>query len=261
MKKLFILFILLSAFIKAQVNIEPNPETPPVNYGGKPQLEQILRTQQYIAGPYIETPDKEVSIYFTVTKTGKVQDSFFKEEYSNFYKDEIKRLLRFCVFEPAKKSSHTVDAYGSLSILFSGKNYKTYLKDRKKTKLNLDDKKADTTFTIYEIADKSPEFYKGDDALPQFIFDNIEYPNVAKTQNIEGTVNLSFIVEANGFVTNVKALKTVGGGCTDEAIRVADLIRWKPAEKDGKYVRYKMNYPITFSLKNVNRDASNSTGQ
>ena len=262
MKKILILcFCLVCIFMKAQLNIEANPETPPLNIGGKPQLEQILKNQMYIAKPYIETPDKEVSIYFTVNKVGKVSDAFFKEEFSNFYRDETKRLLRYFLFEPAKKSNHTVDAYGSLTILYSGSKYKSYLKERNKYKLKLEDKVQDTSFTIYEIADKSPEFYKGDDALPEFILNTIEYPNVAKTQNIEGTVTLTFIVEANGYASNMKALKTVGGGCTDEAIRVASLIRWKPAEKDGKYVRYKMNYPITFSLKNVNKDASNSTGQ
>ncbi|HWY13374.1 MAG TPA: energy transducer TonB, partial [Bacteroidia bacterium] len=98
----------------------------------------------------------------------------------------------------------------------------------------------------------------GDDAYPQFVLDNIEYPNVAKTQNIEGTVQLTFIVEKNGFVSNIKAVTEVNGGCTQEAIRIINLLKWKPAEKNGKYVRYKMTLPITFSLKNINRDNSNS---
>ncbi len=261
MKKLLLISLsLITALLQAQINIEANPDTPPLNFGGKTQQEQILKNQMYIAGPYQDSPDKEINIYFTVSKTGKVSDVFFKEEYSNFYRDETKRLLRFFLFDPARKTNQNVDAYGSLTILYSGPKYKSYLKERKSTKLKIEDKVQDTSFVIYEIADKSPEFYKGDEALPEFILNTIEYPSVAKTQNIEGTVILSFIVEANGYVSNVKAMKTVGGGCTDEAIRVASLIRWKPAEKDNKYVRYKMNYPIKFSLKNVNRDNS-SAGQ
>jgi protein TonB len=131
------------------------------------------------------------------------------------------------------------------------------MKERKKLKNNLT-KPQDSTFVIYEVADKSPEYYKGEEALTEFILENIEYPNVAKNQNIEGTVQLTFVVETNGFVSNIKAIKQVNGGCTAEAIRVVGLLKWKPAEKNGKYIRYKVTYPITFNLKNINKDNSSS---
>ncbi|MGZ3883047.1 MAG: energy transducer TonB [Bacteroidia bacterium] len=248
----------LALHVKAQVTIDPNPETAPANIGGKSQAEQIFRMELNIPEPLLKAGDKECTIYFTVTKDGKVITPFFKEAYPDAYQSECKRILRYFVFEPAKTTNVAVDAYGSLTVPFIPAKYKTWTKERNKYKLNLNDKPQDTTFVIYDAADKSPEFYKGDDALGEFILNNIEYPNVAKLQNIEGTVTLSFVVEANGYVTNVKTIKTVGGGCTEEAVRVANLLRWKPAEKNGKYVRYKMSYPITFSLKNVNRDNSNS---
>jgi TonB family protein len=259
MKRILIACIpFLNLSLNAQVNVETNPEVAPVNVGGKNQAEQIYRTQLTIPEPLLKAGDKDVTIYFTVSKEGKVNAPFFKEEYSKPYRDESKRILRYFLFEPAKTSNVAVDAYGSLTLPFNAAKYKTWTKERNKYKLNLNSKPQDTSFVIYDVADKSPEFYKGDEALAGFILDNIEYPDVAKLQNIEGTVTLSFIVEANGYVSNIKTIKTVGGGCTDEAIRVANLLRWKPAEKNGKYVRYKMSYPITFSLKNVNRDNSNS---
>lgn len=248
---------LLSDFLQSQIKIEMNPHVPPTNLGGKNQLEQVERTQMLMPAQFANA-EQAVTIYFTVTKDGKVVDPFFKDEYLNYYQKESKRLLRYFLFEPAKLSNVAVDAYGSLTFNFNGSKYKSLLKERNKYKVSLNEKKQDTTFTIYETADKSPEFYKGDDALPEFILSNIEYPNVAKLQNIEGTVTLSFIVETNGFVSNVKALKTVGGGCTEEAIKLINGVRWKPAEKNNQYVRYKMQYPITFNLKNVNRDNSNS---
>jgi TonB family protein len=210
-----------------------------------------------IPDKFMKLEDKEVTIFFTVTKEGKVLDPFFKEKYESYYQTEAKRLLKYFLFEPAKQSNVILEAYGSLTFNFAPSKYKSWIKERNKYKVTID-KPQDTTFTIYEIADKSPEFYKGDDALAEFILSNIEYPNVAKTQNIEGTVNLSFIVETNGFVSNVKVLKGVGGGCSEEAVRVVNLLRWKPAEKNGQYVRYKMNYPITFNLKIVNKDATNN---
>jgi protein TonB len=258
MNKLLIVFSFFIFSISfSQVKVEVNPNTPPVNIGGKAQLEHIIYTQLYVPPKLIWVDDKAVTIYFTVTKEGRGIDPFFKDNYEDYYKNESKRILNFLLFEPGKIGGVNVDAYGSITMVFNGEKYKESLKERKKLK-SLSPKPADSSFVIYETADKSPEFYKGDDELPAFILENIEYPNVAKMQNIEGTVQLSFIVEANGFVSNVKALKGVNGGCTDEAIRVAQMLKWKPAEKNGKLVRYKMNLPITFNLKNVNRDASNS---
>jgi TonB family protein len=247
----------LTTFVNAQVNPELDPTTRPVNVGGLKQLEHLVKTQLYIADAFTRVADRDATIYFVVTKQGKVTDPFFKDKYPDFYMSEMKRMLRFFLFEPGKTGGVPVDAYGSITINFSGAKYKNWLKERSKPKVNLN-MPADTSFVIYDAADKSPEFNKGDDAMAQFIVDNIEYPNVAKLQTIEGTVVLSFIVEANGFVSNVTPIKSVNGGCTEEAIRVMMMVRFKPAEKNGKYVRYKMQYPITFSLKNINKDNSNS---
>lgn len=255
----FLIFIALYLIgsANAQVKVELNPDTPPVNIGGKTQLDHVIYTQLIVPPKLIWADDKLVTIYFTVTKEGKAIDPFFKDTYDAYYQNESKRILNFMLFEPGKVGGVIVDSYGSLTMIFNGEKYKESLKERKKLKSVLT-KGQDSTFTIYEVADKSPEYYKGDDALASFILENIEYPNVAKTQNIEGTVQVSFVVETNGFVSNIKAIRNVNGGCSEEAIRIVQLLKWKPAEKNGKYVRYKMTYPITFNLKNINRDNSNS---
>ena len=250
------MFLFLFSKVNAQQKIELTPEVPPTNYGGKAQLDRLIYTQLVVPPKLIWVDDKLITIYFTVSKDGKVTDPFFKDKYDHYYQNESKRLLSLLLFEPAKIGSAVVDAYGSITMTFNGEKYKESLKERKKLK-SLLTKPQDSSSVIYEIADKSPEFYKGDDAFAAFILENIEYPNVAKTQNIEGTVQVSFIIETNGFVSNVKPVKEVNGGCTEEAIRIINLLKWKPAEKNGKHVRYKMTYPITFSLKNINRDNSN----
>lgn len=247
------LFLLCAFHLGAQVKIEANPDTPPVNIGGKLQFEHTVKTQLIIQPNYIWKEEKNVTVFFTVTKEGKVTDAFYKEKHDAFYENECKRMLNYFEFEPAVLNAKKVDAYGSLTFNFNGSKYDESIKERKKLKKLLT-KPQDSTFTVYETADKSPEFYKGDDNLAAFILENIEYPAIAKNQNIEGTVQLSFIVETNGFVSNVNVLRGVNGGCNDEAVRVALFTKWKPAEKNGKLVRYKMNFPITFNLKNVNKD-------
>lgn len=251
--------LLLLAFqiSSGQNEIYSNPDKKPDNIGGKEQLEHIVKTQLYLAPNYIWKDEKNLTIFFTVTKDGKVVSPFFKEKLEPFYENECKRMLKYFEFIPGTIGGVNVDAYGSLNFLFSGPKYDESLKERKKLK-KLITKPQDSTFTIYEMADVSPEFYKGADELSNFILENIEYPNVAKNQNIEGTVPVTFIIETNGFVSNVKALKTVNGGCSEEAVRVTLMTKWKPAEKNGKLVRYRMTIPIVFNLKNVNKDNSAS---
>ena len=204
----FALLCCLFSQLNAQVKVELNPDTPPVNIGGKVQLDHVIYTQLIVPPKLIWVDDKLVTIYFTVTKDGKAIDPFFKDTYDAYYQTESKRILNFLLFEPGKVGGIIVDAYGAVTMVFNGEKYKESLKERKKLKSNLT-KLADSTFVIYEVADKSPEYWKGDDALPAFVMDNLEYPSVAKTQNIEGTVQLTFIVETNGFVSNIKAIKGV----------------------------------------------------
>ncbi|MBK7668933.1 MAG: energy transducer TonB [Sphingobacteriaceae bacterium] len=253
-----LILVALSLFFKlnSQVKVELNPDPAPINIGGKKQLDHIIYTQLIVPPKLIWVDDKLVTIYFTVTKEGKAIDPFFKDKYDEYYQTESKRILNFLLFEPGKVGGVNVDAYGSITMVFNGEKYKESLKERKKLKSSLT-KPQDSTFVVYETADKSPEYYKGEEAFTSFLLENIEYPNVAKTQNIEGTVQVSFIIETNGFVSNIKIIKGVNGGCSEEAVRVVQLLKWKPAEKNGKYVRYKVTYPITFSLKNINKDNSN----
>lgn len=78
----------------------------------------------------------------------------------------------------------------------------------------------------------------------------LRYPEVALANEIEGRVMISFIVELDGSVSNVKLIgKDIGGGCSNEAIRVIKkLPKWMPAKINGKAVRSYFQYPINFTL-------------
>ncbi len=123
--------------VNGQSAIETNPDVQPINAGGKVQAERIVETQIVIPDVFMKHPDKSVTIYFTVGKDGKTRDIFFKDDYATYYKNESRRLLRYFVFDPAKKNNVTVDAYGSLTFNFSPAKYKTYLKERNRNKINI----------------------------------------------------------------------------------------------------------------------------
>jgi TonB family protein len=104
---------------------------------------------------------------------------------------------------------------------------------------------------IYESFDvqKYPSFPGGEAELMKYLSQNIQYPAEARKNNIQGTVALSFIVEKDGSISNIKILKDPGAGCGQEAVRVMQSMpRWSPGEANGFPVRTRFLFPVRFSL-------------
>lgn len=102
---------------------------------------------------------------------------------------------------------------------------------------------------IFRIVEEMPSFPGGDEPRVKFLRDNIMYPQMAKENNIQGTVYITFVVDSKGHVTDVKILRGIGGGCDEEAIRVVKLMPpWNPGKQNGKSVRVQFNMPIRFTL-------------
>jgi len=102
---------------------------------------------------------------------------------------------------------------------------------------------------VFQLVEKMPQFPGGEEALIEYLVNNIRYPKEAKESNIQGTVYLSFVIEIDGTVTNVKVLRGIGGGCDEEAVRVIEgMPKWTPGYQRGKPVRVQYNLPIKFVL-------------
>ena len=102
---------------------------------------------------------------------------------------------------------------------------------------------------IFTVVESIPEFKGGRDALYAYLGNNIKYPVMAKESGIQGKVYVTFVVEKDGSITDVKLLRGIGGGCDDEAIRVVgSMPRWKPGKQRGKPVRVQYNLPVRFTL-------------
>jgi len=102
---------------------------------------------------------------------------------------------------------------------------------------------------IFTVVEESPGFPGGDEARIKFLQNNIKYPQMARESNIQGTVYVTFVVEKDGRVTDVRVLRGIGGGCDEEAIRVIKAMpKWNPGKQRGKPVRVQFNMPIKFSL-------------
>jgi protein TonB len=115
--------------------------------------------------------------------------------------------------------------------------------------VQLDEEKSIAEETPFIVVERMPEFPGGMNALQNFIGQNIRYPSNAAESGIQGTVYLSFVVEKDGSISNIKTLRGIGGGCNEEAERVLRLMPgWKPVNQFGKPVRVAFTVPVVFKL-------------
>ncbi|TVR88675.1 MAG: M56 family peptidase [Saprospirales bacterium] len=120
---------------------------------------------------------------------------------------------------------------------------------------------------VFQIADEMPRFpgceeknISGNELqncsakkMLTFVYDNIKYPEIARSNGIEGTVVISFVVDRTGQIQNPKIVRDIGGECGKEALRVIELMadleeKWIPGIKEGKAVNVRYNFPVRFSL-------------
>lgn len=102
---------------------------------------------------------------------------------------------------------------------------------------------------IFTVVESMPTFPGGDVARIKYLNANIKYPTIARESGIQGRVFVTFVVETDGRVTDVKILRGIGGGCDEEAVRVIkNMPKWVPGKQRGKAVRVQFNMPILFKL-------------
>ena len=98
--------------------------------------------------------------------------------------------------------------------------------------------------TLNLSLDKQPEFPGGQDSLIKFLMVNWKY-HQDKLCNYPSTINVEFIVEDNGELTNIRLLKPIDVTVYSEILRVFSLMpKWQPALKDGHPIATKHFLPI-----------------
>lgn len=104
---------------------------------------------------------------------------------------------------------------------------------------------------IYTVVEQDPEFPGGMEKLYQFIAANVQYPEACKEERIRGTVFVTFVIEMDGSINNIKILRDPDPErrLGEEAVRVVKMMpKWKPGKAQGKKVRVQYNLPFKFSL-------------
>ena len=109
--------------------------------------------------------------------------------------------------------------------------------------------KKETTDDVFMMVQEMPTFPGGKQALNELLRTNLEYPKIAHENGIAGRVIVSFIVEKDGSLSNIKIEKGVDPALDEEAVKfVKSLPNWNPGKQKGNAVRVKQTLPINFNI-------------
>jgi protein TonB len=102
---------------------------------------------------------------------------------------------------------------------------------------------------VFDVVEQMPSFPGGPSALMQYLASNIKYPVVAEENGVQGRVIVTFVVEKDGSITDVRVVKSVDPSLDKEAQRVVkSMPKWIPGKQNGSAVRVKYTVPVTFRL-------------
>lgn len=103
---------------------------------------------------------------------------------------------------------------------------------------------------LFGIVEENAQFRGGEEACLKWLKEHVRYPAEARQKGIEGRVIVSFTVNKDGSITNVKALRSPDESLSKEAERVVKMMpKWKPARQGNKTIRSRFQLPIQFRLK------------
>ena len=172
----------------------------------------------------------------------------YMETYSH---EDIKGMIVFYESPVGKKMNEKAGEITEKSIQAAqewAKEFKSIMVKYKYTvpaqnKTNVSD---DTVYNTAGI-DVKPNFPGGMDEFYKFIGENYKTPKVEK---LAGKVYVTFIVEKDGSIDEIKVLRDIGYGTGKEAIRVLELSpKWLPGEQNGQKVRCTFSLPISIESK------------
>ena len=109
--------------------------------------------------------------------------------------------------------------------------------------------KPEVATKVFDVVEEMPSFPGGSAALMSYLSSNTKYPVVAQENGVQGKVIISFVVERDGSISDVKVARSVDPSLDREAQRVVkSMPRWTPGKQNGQTVRVKYTVPVVFRL-------------
>jgi TonB family protein len=102
---------------------------------------------------------------------------------------------------------------------------------------------------LFTEVERVPAFPGGWEAFEKYLGRTLRYPAQARKNKTEGRVIVTFVVEKDGSLTNVRVARGIGDGADEEAVRVISASpKWVAGDQNGHKVRVQYSVPIQFKL-------------
>ena len=103
---------------------------------------------------------------------------------------------------------------------------------------------------VFDVVEQMPSFPGGSKKLVEYLSEKTRYPKDLEETCIQGRVILTFVVEKDGSISDVKVVRSLDPLLDKEAVRVvSSMPKWIPGKQNGVAVRVKYTIPVTFRLK------------
>jgi TonB family protein len=193
-----------------------------------------------------------VEYEFMVLKDGSTSNFRKLKSVSPSIDQEAIRLIKKILWQPATNEGTPIESTTTFTIKFDINQYHRIHRKAPYEDVCFAFAAIDTTTVIYSFTklEKAPEpiIPGGKKNLYTYLRENMKYPEAAFKLNLSGTVTLGFVIEPNGKASNIFVIKSVGGGCDQEAIRLIQSMCWTPGIIHEMAVRSHGKLDIQFKL-------------
>jgi TonB family protein len=263
--KVAALFVIAISFV-AGAQQKPKPPVPKIQEGTKiyttvekvPEFPGGTRAWSTYLAKNVKYPTADLNsnlqgkvfVTFVVEPDGKLSDVTAVRGPSETLKAEAVRVVaRSPKWKPGAQNGKYVRVKYTVPINFAlggeGGSLNKVVPPRPKPPVAKNQKEGN----VFVSVEKSPEFPGGTRAWSTYLAKNVRYPAVDRDSNMQGKVYVSFVVERDGNLTDVTAVRGPSETLKAEGVRViASSPAWKPGLQDGKPVRVQYTVPINFSL-------------
>jgi TonB family protein len=217
-------------------------EVPTFPGGDKGFNKYLAATIKYPAEAVTNRVQGRSIVTFVVEEDGSLSNIQVLRALGHGTDEEAVRALKASPkWNPGKQNGHAVRVQYSVPIGFTfNKNTKAAI---------VTPKEELASHMVFSAVEHAPTFPGGDAAFNKFLSVTVKYPKAARESNIQGRVIVSFVVEKDGSLTDIKVIRGIGYGADEETVRTLKKSpKWNPGKQNGKLVRVAYSVPVNFAL-------------
>ena len=219
-------------------------QLPKSDYGGCANDEEFIQAKSTI--PNILYKLNGTKVVCVIDEQGNVTDFEFTQAPKNpAVAKELERCLKLLKYKPAIYKLFTVKC--KWNFWYDGN--KSLLPEETEEQTSNVEAEKKVEDKVFDAVEQQPSFPGGEGAMFSYISNNLQYPEKAQKNGIQGRVVVKFIVEKDGSISNVEVNRSVDTDLDNEVIRVIkSMPKWNPAKQNGTEVRAYYYVPVAFRL-------------